>query len=159
MPEWRRRTRDRRPFAAGSSNNSRAHRSSCSPASRPSTPTCWRSSNGASEQLHEIDDHAERGDPGGDVICMPDTRLAPVHQRLEADKGREDHGLIESRVEAAVQAWADGDMSWERHLSYRFINLSDAQPNETRPLPGRDGREPLPILHSWCESLRIPQRT
>src|ERR1700682_1418534 len=50
-------------------------------------------------------------------------------ERLEADKRREDQGLIESRVETAAQARTDGNVSWERH---RSIGLSIfATPNLT----------------------------
>src|ERR1700694_4216376 len=50
-------------------------------------------------------------------------------ERLEAAKRREDHGLIESRGEAAAQARTDGNVSWERH---RSIGLSIfATPNLT----------------------------
>src|SRR4029077_18465993 len=80
-------------------------------------------------------------------------------EHLESDNGREDHGLVEARVEAGVQVCADGGMSWERHRTNRFIHLCDAQPNETPPLPGCDGREPLAILDTWCGSVRLPPRT
>src|ERR1700682_6155333 len=48
---------------------------------------------------------------------------------LETDKRGQDQALIESRAEVAVQARADGNVSWERH---RSIGLSIfATPNLT----------------------------
>ena len=55
---------------------------------------------------------------------------------LKADEPGQDQRLIEARVQLA----------WEHHSTYRFIKPGCAQPNETRPLPARDGREPLTIL-------------
>src|SRR5207248_784445 len=55
---------------------------------------------------------------------------------LKADEPGQDQRLIEARVQLA----------WEHHSTYRFTKPGRAQPNETRPLPARDGREPLTIL-------------